>query len=288
MLKQKFAIILLISLLFTSCTQNASDDVVATIGDKYLYKTDLNNLVATNTNKEDSIRITQRYINKWVVNQLLTATAEKNLTNSEQDITKELEETKSTLLIYKYKQKYISQKLDTLVTNELISEYYNSNQASFLLSMDIIKCVFIKINKNAPNVENIRKIYRSEKEVDIKALDDNCIQHATKYDYFNEDWVTVDVLNSLLPNKLPLSNNNFGAVNYIEQSDSTYNYFVSVKDFIPKGETAPLNFIENNIRSIILEKRKIELLKNLENNIYKDAIKHNKFTIFDLAKKQHK
>ncbi|MBN1113024.1 MAG: hypothetical protein JXA53_08945 [Bacteroidales bacterium] len=281
MYKLKIVLFGLAVLFFTACQQTNSDEAIAKLGEKTLYKKDIANLVPKNTTKEDSIIITKKYINKWLINQLLTATAEKNLSAEEQDITKELEETKSSLLIYKYRQKYINQKIDTVVKADEIKEYYDQNTASFSLSEDIIKCVFIQIKNNITETDRIKKLYRSEKEDDIKELDEICLQYATKYDFFNEDWISLRTVNSNLPTKASVTSKN----SFIEQADSTFLYFVDIKDFMKKGELSPLNFVQDDIRSIIIEKRKLQLLKNLENNIYKDAVKHNKFTIFEPEKK---
>jgi hypothetical protein len=43
---------------------------------------------------------------------------------------------------------------------------------------------------------------------------------------------------------------------------------------------APVEYVETDIKNLILNKRKIEFLKQIEENIYKEGIRQNKFKIY--------
>ena len=57
-------------------------------------------------------------------------------------------------------------------------------------------------------------------------------------------------------------------------------YLVHFKDFKIKESVSPLNFEKQRIRDIILNKRKIELIGRMQDDIYTNAKKKNVFEIF--------
>ena len=68
---------------------------------------------------------------------------------------------------------------------------------------------------------------------------------------------------------------------YIQLSDSLGIYMVKIDKLLDKGVQAPLEYIKPTIRQIILNKRKLELIKNLEKDITKDAIKNKQFEVYN-------
>ncbi|MCT4638969.1 MAG: hypothetical protein N4A72_14805 [Bacteroidales bacterium] len=266
-----------------SC-QNRKDDIIAKVDDKYLYRQELISLIPEGTSKLDSQLITNNYINKWIKTQLLLNKAESNLVDEEMDIEREIEEMRASLLIYKYKQKFIKQKLDTVITETQIKDYYDGNPQSFTLADCIVKGTYIKIPKDSQYWDRIKRIYKSNNPDDIKELDGLCSQFATKYDYFNEDWVSFRLINNNIPEPISDVKGFLSRNKFYETSDENFYYVVTVKEYRAKGEIAPLNHVYREISNIILEKRKFTLLKNLENNLYKDAVKHHKFSIFEPKK----
>ena len=73
------------------------------------------------------------FIEKWVRNQLLLNKAEINLTDEEKNVEQQIENYRSSLLIYAYEQSYLRQNLDTVVTDKEIEDYYKENQSNFIL-----------------------------------------------------------------------------------------------------------------------------------------------------------
>jgi hypothetical protein len=67
---------------------------------------------------------------------------------------------------------------------------------------------------------------------------------------------------------------------YYEVKDSTTVYLVAIDTYKSKESISPLNFEIENIRIILLNKRKAELLTLMENDLYNDAVKRNKYEIF--------
>ncbi|MBV1923083.1 MAG: peptidyl-prolyl cis-trans isomerase, partial [Flavobacteriaceae bacterium] len=68
--------------------------------------------------------------------------------------------------------------------------------------------------------------------------------------------------------------------NFTQLQDSLGVYLVKIEDILLTNDIAPLIYVEPTIKQIILNKRKLELIKNLERDITKDALKNKKFEIY--------
>ena len=95
--------------------------------------------------REDSLSLARTYIDNWVRKQLLFQQARKNLSEDQMDFTDQLEEYKNSLMIYAYENALVQQKLDTLVTDEEIENYYSANQNNFPLKDNIVQVQYIKL-----------------------------------------------------------------------------------------------------------------------------------------------
>jgi Fe-S cluster biosynthesis and repair protein YggX len=279
----KYFLIVFSLLLFTYCSdlkRNKKEEPVARVLDKYLYPRDIQDIFPSNISKSDSVIVARDFIEKWIKQQLLLNKAELNLTDAEKNVDKQIENYRTSLLIYKYEQSLIKEKLDTFVSSQEIVDYYNENSSNFLLNANIVKALFLQVPRTSPEIWKARRWYRSENEEDIKKLEDYCYQYATKYDYFNDNWIYFSEIEKILPIKIDNPESYLKYRKFIEIKDSTYYYFVSIKDYRLVGTVSPLETVRENIRNIIFNKRKISLIKELEFEIYNDALNRNNFTIY--------
>lgn len=279
----KHLIILISLLLFTYCSdykKNRKEEPVARVFDKYLYPRDIQDIIPFNISQSDSVIVARDFIEKWIKKQLLLAKAELNLTEEEKNVDKQIENYRTSLLIYKYEQSLIKEKLDTFVSSQEIEDYYNENSSNFLLNANLVKSLFLQVPRTSPEIWKARRWYRSENEEDMKKLEDYCYQYATKYDYFNDNWIYFSEIEKILPIKIDNPESYLKYRKFIEIKDSTYYYFVNIKDYRLLGAVSPLETVRENIRNIIINKRKISLIKALESEIYNDALNRNNFTIY--------
>lgn len=282
-MKGLITFILLFSILSGCSEYNKSNNrvIVARAGDKYLYLDELPSIPAISLSAEDSTSIVRNYIDRWIKKELLLNKAETNVSSEYQsEIDIKLEETRANLMIYQYEQQMMLQRMDTVVTADEISSYYSENLSSLNLSNAIVKAIFIKIPKEAPNIERVRQWYRSGSQADIQNLESYCYQFAEKFDDFGENWLNFMYLLRELPAEIDDENRFLRNNSYYEVEDSTFYYFVNFRDYRLKGSEAPVEYVENDIRNIILNNRKIEFLQDLEKGIYNEALRENAFRIY--------
>ncbi len=273
-----------ILLFMYACTNYNSDAnrlTVAQVEDKYLFADQIPVKTNNGLSREDSISISRNYIDRWIRNELILRKAEENLSEEYQtEINSKLEETRANLMIYHYEQQMMLQKMDTLVTEQQIMDYYDNHLQNFTLQSNILKVLFLKLPVEAPNIDRARAWYRSDKQSDIQSLESYAYQFAEKFDDFGENWINMNFLLRELPSNIDNESYFLRNNQYYETSDSEFQYFVNIRDFRLKGSVAPIEYVRNDIKTIILNNRKIDFLQELENGIYNEGIKDNSFRVF--------
>jgi hypothetical protein len=280
----KLIIILCSIFLLSGCENNHNQNkriAIAEVGRVVLYYDEMPKLIQKGINEADSAALFQNYINKWAKRQLLLQKAEDNLSPELKDeINKQLEETRANLVIYQYQRQMILEKLDTVLTDAELENYYSANQNSFVLTSNIIKALFIKLPLETPDLNKIRTLARSNDHSDLQQLESYCYQFAEKFDDFNEEWVPMDRLSVELQQNIENEENFLKRNTFFETSDSTSVYMVSIRDYRLRSSIAPFEYVRDDIKRIIWNSRRFEFIQSLENGIYNDALKENSFKIF--------
>jgi len=278
----KISVLLIATLLLTSCLNKGEENKrpLAKVHDKFLFLSDVQSLLPKGTSKTDSIKILSAYVDQWVRRNLLLYVSENNLTEAQKDVSKQLEDYRLSLLIFKYEQEYVLQKLDTSINANEVSSFYYDNISNFTLSETVVKALYIKVPKDNPYIDKFKELYKSSRDEDIKALDNIAYQAAEKYDYFGDKWLPFSVLQRQFPYALEDSDNYLRQNRSIEMEDGDFKYFINIRLVMFAGQTSPLEYETENIKSVIINKRKQKLISDLESNIYNDAMDHKNFQIF--------
>jgi len=280
----KTIIILLTICLSVSCKDKNSAArriPVAEINKKVLYYDEIPALVQRDLNAADSAAIIQNYINKWAKRELLLQKAEENLSQAvKSDITSQLEETRTNLLIFQYQRQMMLEKMDTVISEVELENYYKKNEKSFLLTSNIVKALFIKLPAESPGMDNVRKLARSDNQGDLQQLESYCYQFAEKFDDFNEEWIPMSRLSVELQNDIANEENFLKRNTFFETGDSASVYLIAIRDYRLRGTTAPYEYMKEDIRRLIWNSRRFEFIQSLENGIYNDALKKNSFKIY--------
>jgi hypothetical protein len=138
---------------------------------------------------------------------------------------------------------------------------------------------FIHVDEDYANIKSIKEKFRRFDIEDKKELSEMSIQF--KATNFNDSiWVEKDALFNVLPVLQTKGKQVLKKSNYSQLQDSLGVYLVKIEDALGLRDTAPLAYIKPSLKLIILNKRKLELIKKLEKDITKDAIKNNEFEIY--------
>lgn len=283
--KADTSVIILLLFLMAGCSyfeKSEEREVVARVSDSYLYKEDIAGLVSENTSKEDSALIVSSYINRWATQRLLLDRAKVNLSVEQQnEFDKLVSNYRNELYAKAYTDAIISRQLDTVVNPEEAQRYYEENGDNFKLNEDLVKLRYINLTPNNSNLETIKTRFQRFNEEDKKALLDIAIQF-NSYSLNDSVWVkTKQVYDKIGPLSPENSSMLLKKDNFMQLEDSLGVYLVAVEDVKLRNEQAPLEYTLPNIKQILLNKRKLDLIKKLEKDITQDAIKNEKFELYN-------
>jgi len=270
--------------LITACSSEEEMEgkiPLAKVFDKTLYIDDLEAVITENTTPEDSISIVKSSIDLWIKKQLLLNKAEINLPDVQKDIERNVEDYRASLLIYRYKQEIIKQKLDTNIADKQIEEYYNSNTKSFKINREAVIAEFVKLPKSIESKAEPKQLLTSNKEEDISKLKVYCNENEGIYDDFSGGWIMFSEISNLLPSKITNPENLLKSAKVFQFQDEDYFYFIKIHDFRLRGQIRPLVFVKEQIGSVLLNKRKKRLIEELERNIFDNAENHNNIKRFE-------
>ena len=267
-----------IPLFFMACNSLSSEDkLLVSLYDKDLYFSEISNSLPED--KTDSTAFVQSYIDSWIKKQLLVAQAEMNLTDALKDVEDRIDDYRSSLLIYAYQQELIKQNFDTLVSKEEIQNYYNENGDELELKENIFKGRYVKTAFDAPKLELLRKLFRSNKEEDIEDLLEYCRQFAADYQLEDSQWIYFSKFADKLPINIKNTTYFLSSNKYYTYTADSSKYFFFIKEYQIKGGRSPLSLVQEKIRTIILNRNKLLFLKQLEEELYHKAISDNKIKI---------
>jgi hypothetical protein len=254
---------------------------LAKAGNVILYYDEIPDQVKEGLIPSDSIATIQNYIKKWAKRELMFQKAESNLSQElRNEIEQHLEETRLNLVVYEYQRLMMLQKMDTIISQEELQNYYSTNENSFVLTSNIVKALLIKLPVETPEINKIKMLARSDNQKDFQELESLCYQFAEKFDDFNEEWVTLDRLSLELKEDISNQENFLKRNNYYETSDSNSVYLIKINDYRLIGDLSPFEYVEEDIKRIIWNNRRIEFIEALENGIYNEALERNDFKVY--------
>jgi hypothetical protein len=254
---------------------------VAKVQDAYLYRDELAGIVPEDLTPNDSAVRAEAYVDNWIRKQLLIQEATRKMDINEAEVERKILDYRYSIIAYEYQTYFIKQHLDTAVSSAEIETYYKANVDNFILKQNIVQATFIKLPKTAPRTEKVKEMLFSNREKDERELKSYCLSFSAAYHLSDSSWIVFDdlVRNSPLaeiPNKIQF----LKSTPYYETSDDTYLYFLKVDRYQISDNVSPLEFVRNDIKNIILNKRKVDLAKRLEDEVYEQAQNNGRFEIF--------
>ena len=249
---------------------------IASVHNNNLYTEDIKLLIPKNIEKNDSLVFTRSIINSWAVKQLLLKKAEDNNTqNDNSEINNLVKDYRQALLINGYKERLIKQQLDTFIEQQEILDYYKLNSKNFRLNEELIKTRYLHFSNDLLDRKEVVKSFKKGTIEDLEALE---LKQLTFKQMMLNDSVWTPLENVML--KIPFSRINLlKKTKLLQKEDSLGLYLVTVKDVLLRNQIAPLSHIKSTIKQMILHQRKLQLIRDLEKILLKDAIQNKSYKI---------
>lgn len=270
--------------LLTTCRLDKpnTDSVVARVNDKYLYISEIEAHHGDNLSSADSASVVQNYINTWAKEQLLLDKAVFNLTPAKQkDLETLIRRYRNDLYIKTYQEEWLKARVDTLVGDAEIDAYFKENKQHFKLHQDLMRGRYIKLSSSNFNKPTVSKAIRRFNPEDRTYLDSISLQFNSSY--LNDSiWLRPQAFFSSINLPTPESYKRYLKSNrFFEMEDSLDLYLVFVEEVRRRNDMAPISHVRSTLKQIILNKRKLEMLRQFDRDILNEAVKENIFEIYE-------
>ena len=281
---KKFGVIgIAFLLLMAGCDyfhKNSKEVVVAECYGKYLYESDLVGIVPEGTTIMDSIQRVSTFIDSWVRRQVLIHQAENNLNMEELDLKKQMDEYRNSLVIYAYESQLINQKLDTVVSEDEIAEYYEQNKEDFQLRNTMVRVAYVILDEDSKQEEAFKKLMNDPDTLLLQNIDMLATYYAAKSYLDVDQWMRLDDLTSIIPIEI------FNAESFLKKNKfvcfdmNRHTYMVRFLEYLLEESTSPLELVSDNIKSVILAQRKQALIDKMHTSLYEKAKRDRAFEVY--------
>ena len=278
------ALLLLLAITLYACSDKQAagpGDAIARVNNTYLGREELAGLVPAGTSKADSSAIVKNYIDRWASQKLMYDAAVVNIGDEKQKELDGLIKQYTTDLYTKaYIEEVVKQSVDTVVPREELVKYYNVNKENFRTTAMLVRLKYIRMAKDHPKYALARQRFLSGSKKDSKALNDMAL-HFKSYAFNDTVWTDMNGIYQKLPFINPDNRDKYvhSGTSY-QYPDSTDIYLVKVSRVIDRNQVAPFEYIKPTLQQVIINNRKLELIKKFQKEITDDAIKNNKYEIY--------
>ncbi len=279
-----FMYLMLIPLALKMCASgDVSDDRVrlAKVGTNVIYLDEAVQGMPQGLSVKDSTAYVQQFLKNRVKEYLLYDKAVKNIPQG-QDIDELVENYRRSLVIYAYQQQVLNEKMQNDITDTEIQVFYENNRDRFSAGHDLIKGIFIKIPKASPDLAKLKKLYKNDSNEAFSQIEKYCVQNGGQFEYFYDRWVIMDDILDQLSYNIGKNADFLRTHSTLDVVVGEFEYLLYVNDYVLAGSTAPLEYVKDEVRSIVVNTRKTKFIHRFEQDLLREAEKKGKITYFNV------
>lgn len=268
-------VMLPLALLVASCAESdgSEDKVVARAYEEKLLWSDLRSVIPFNINAEDSAALARQFIHNWLKRRTVLHQAEQNLPEEKKDFEAQLRDYRNSLVIYAYEEALVQQKLDTVVSHNQLEEYHRQNTANFRLREPIMRVRWARVRES--DQRTLKKLEEQFLSNDPERTHELEMWLASRKIAIVDEvdrWITaaqlIGALALIAPDRFAVPNS--AGKSFHRDGDAAI--LLEVLEWSGAGEPAPLQFVEADIRSIIINQRKLRFLEKMREDLYLEAL----------------
>lgn len=273
-----------LALLTASCqwfSPEKKPEAVARVEESYLLQSDVDEWIEPGMPKADSLALVRSMIDRWATQKLLLSAAEVNLSKSQKtELDKLVRQYRTDLYTRAYLDEVVKSSVDTVVSEAEMKAFYDQNRENFRTTSKLVRLRYIHLPADNPKFDAIKAKFFDFRKSDRKFWEAHAMQFKS-YAFNDSVWVDMGQLYSRLPFLTPDNRDQYivaGKASHIK--DSLDAYLVKVVNVIDKNQISPYEYLKPTLRDVILNQRKLALIKTIENDITKDAIKDRKYEVY--------
>lgn len=252
---------------------------IARVGNVSLYEKNVKDIYTPGLSEADSLKLLEAYAESWVRRQIKLQEAEKILSSEGIDIETKVNDYRTSLLNRSLDQYYIDKHIDTLILPAQTEEYFNQHKSDFILDRDIIKGRVVRVPNSFRQQAQLKALMDSSAPDKQQDFLDMCTKNGFDLTAFDQ-WTDFRLLLAKVPTTSGKSYEHMLPVRKVQElSDADNKYYIQITESLKKGESAPLEWVEEIVYRIILTQRRNEIIRFLEDSLYNSAAAQNKIKI---------
>lgn len=278
---RKVCLVIMIMVMCISCKKEYDHHgrtPLVELNGRFLYYDEIQSVLPLSLSASDSVAFVEQYKLNWMKELLLMDKATHNIPNNA-EIDRLVENYRKSLILHTYQQELINQNLANEVTEEEMLAYFEEHQTLFKAERPLLKGLFIKVPLSAPQLTQLRRWYKDTARVAVENLEKYGLQHAVKYEYFYDKWVSIAEILDWVPYDEEELTDYLTKRQYLELKDTTFYYFLNVTDYRPVGAQEPFEFAQSQVKDILLNMRRMDYIEQVKNELYEEALEENKIKI---------
>jgi hypothetical protein len=281
---------LLVPLLLKMCSGSGkSEDRIplAKVGSEVVYLDEAVQGMPKGLSAKDSTLYVAQFLKARVKDLLLYEKASKNIPQSDA-IDEMVENYRRSLLVHAYQQEYLNERMQREITDTEVQVFYENNRDRFEAGHDLLKGLFIKVPKSAPGMDKLRKWYRDPDSEELQHIESFCVQNGGRFDYFMDRWVLFSDVMGSVSYSVGNASDFLRTHTTLDVTSGDYEYFLYINDYVLAGSTAPLEYVKDEVRSVLANTRRTEFLRRFEQDLLRQAQKQKKITYYKVDQKTTK
>lgn len=281
---RKLGVLLVCSLLLSAAcsdwVRQSERIVVAECYGVKLYADELEGLVPASAGKIDSLTQVNAFVDSWIRRQLMVHQAEMNLAPEQLDFSKQIQDYRTSLVIYAYETQMVEQYLDTVVSQEEIAAYYEEHKENFQLRSTMVKVAYVILEEDCKQEKEFKQLLSDRDTVDLAHLDMLAAEHALSSFLDVDSWLRLEDLLNVVPIEIYNYESFFKKNRFVMFEKDDRVYMVRFEDYLLEKSVSPIEIEAEGIKNIILLKRQKELLARMRSDLYEQAKREKAFEIY--------
>ncbi len=262
-------------LILVSCEH--SDQLVAEVHHQKLYLSEVLSTMPVHLSSKDSVQYVTNYIDQWALKELLLYNANKDLSISEKDFNKEIEEYKTKLILEQYYKKMLEANTQGLqVSDNEIRQYITDNSLNEEKVETLIKLNYIKLGKKSSITKKVKPLffknvrtYTEEKK--LMAL----LSDSIEYYIDAKDWLYLENVRNEIPFQEDLQLKNGEQFTTFNFSDDQNEYLVVLLDQKEQRVTVEEERNFEAIKQMLMQEKKARKIEALKEELFNQAVEEN-------------
>lgn len=279
----KFLLVCLVFLGF-SCSENDqsnhSDFLLARVYNKSLFIKDLEGMFPAGTSAYDSSLITNAYTQRWVREAVLLYEAENNL-SKDLNIDRLVRDYRSSLVRNNYEQVLLEQLMETQISKAELTDFYNKNKIQYQLDNPIVKAYVVVVPKIISVRDSLKYLWKNATDVNLARLKSICEEYELAHVLDGSKWNEWENLAIYLPRNIGFEAFSRKGKDFSIQ-DGEFDVWVKILDSKKPQEIPPIDYVEEQLKRMLLLSRKTRLLEEKKEDMFDIANRKGQIEIFYL------